>query len=143
MKKRLAESAIEAIIHISASLAIVGLVLIFVFIGKEALPVLLSKEVRQEAGLSRLFLPQSPEPGEPREFAWQPVSEIPKYSLLPLMAGTIKVTFVALFFALPLALGRPYSVPNSPLRGCARSSNPPSNSWPESHPWSWVSSLSW
>lgn len=105
MSKRLAESAIEAIIHISASLAIVGLVLIFVFIGKEALPVILSKEVRQEAGLSRMILPQSPEPGEPREFAWQPVSEIPKYSLLPLMAGTIKVTLVALFFALPLALG--------------------------------------
>ncbi|MBI4371109.1 MAG: phosphate ABC transporter permease subunit PstC [Elusimicrobia bacterium] len=105
MSRRAAESAIEAVIRVSASLAIVGLVLIFVFIGKEALPVLLSQEVRQEAGLSRLFLPQSPEPSEPKEFAWQPISAIPKYSLLPLLTGTIKATVVALLFALPLALG--------------------------------------
>jgi len=105
MRKKLAEPAIEAAIRISASLAIVGLVLIFVFIGKEALPVLTSAEARREAGLSKLFLPQSPEPGEPEEFAWQPVSEIPKYSLPPLMTGTIKVTLVALLFGIPLALG--------------------------------------
>ncbi|MBI4055982.1 MAG: phosphate ABC transporter permease subunit PstC [Elusimicrobia bacterium] len=105
MRKKITESVIEAIIHISASLAIVGLVLIFIFIGKEALHILTSSEVRQEAGLSRLFLPHSPEPGVPKEFAWQPVSDIPKYSLFPLMVGTLKVTLVALLFALPLALG--------------------------------------
>jgi phosphate transport system permease protein len=105
MRKKLSESAIEAVIRLSAALAIIGLILIFVFIGKEALPILTSDQARKEAGLSRLFLPQSPEPGEPKEFAWQPISDIPKYSLLPLMAGTIKVTLVALIFAIPLALG--------------------------------------
>lgn len=54
--------------------------------------------------MGRLFLPQSPEPGAPKEFAWQPVGDLPKYSLAPLVVGTLKVTLVALLFALPLAL---------------------------------------
>jgi phosphate transport system permease protein len=105
MRRSITEKIIESLIHLSAGLAIISLVLIFIFIGKEALPVLTSQEVRQEGGLSRLFLPHSPEPDAPKEFAWQPVSDIPKYSLFPLMAGTIKVTIVALLFAIPLALG--------------------------------------
>lgn len=92
---------IEALIHASALTAIVGLFLIFVFIGKEALPVLTSPEVRQEANLDKLFLPQQ----HGHRFSWQPVSVIPKYSLLPLFMGTLKVTIVALLFAIPLALG--------------------------------------
>ena len=105
MSRSIFEKIIETAIRASAALAILALALIFVFIGREALPVLTSAEVRREAGLSRLFLPQSPEPGAPREFSWQPVSEVPKYSLWPLIAGTVKVTAVALVFALPLALG--------------------------------------
>lgn len=91
----------ENIIRVSAFTAIVGLFLIFIFIGKEALPVLTSAEVKKEASLSQLFLPQE----GPRAFSWQPVSTIPKYSLLPLFMGTLKVTLVALLFAIPLALG--------------------------------------
>lgn len=105
MHKSLSERLIEGLIRLSAAVAIVGLVLIFIFIGKEALPLLTSHEVQQETTVSRLFLPQEPAPGEPKEFAWQPVSDIPKYSLLPLFIGTIKVTLVALLFAIPLALG--------------------------------------
>jgi phosphate transport system permease protein len=95
------EHVVEGAIRTSAFTAILGLFLIFVFIGKEALPILTSHAVRQEAGLSKLFLGQ----GEARSFSWQPVSTIPKYSLWPLFAGTLKVTFVAMLFALPLALG--------------------------------------
>jgi phosphate transport system permease protein len=84
----------------SAFLAIIFLVLIFIFIGKEALPVLTSAEIRQEADLSRLFLPQPPA----YEYTWQPVSEVPKYSLLPLFAGTLKVTLIATLLAIPLAV---------------------------------------
>ncbi len=105
MRRPWGEKVIEGIIHVSAAVAIVGLVLIFVFIGKEALPVLTSEEVRAEASLKKLLLPQSPEPGEPPIFSWQPVSDVPKYSLLPLMVGTVKVTLVALLFAIPLSLG--------------------------------------
>jgi phosphate transport system permease protein len=43
--------------------------------------------------------------GYPRpEYIWQPVSEIPKYNIVPLIIGSLKVTLVALLFAVPLAL---------------------------------------
>jgi phosphate transport system permease protein len=38
-------------------------------------------------------------------YIWQPVSDIPKYNIVPLIIGSLKVTFVALVFAVPLALG--------------------------------------
>lgn len=104
MRPRWAERLIEGAIRLSAGLAIVSLVLIFVFIGKEAVPLFTSAEARAEAGLDRLFLPQSGDDGE-KAMAWQPVSEVPKYSFWPLIVGTLKATFVALLFALPLALG--------------------------------------
>ncbi len=101
----LVERIIENAIRVSAGVAIVGLILIFVFIGKEALPLFTSAEARQEASLSKLFIAQVPEEGEPPSHMWQPVSELPKYSLWPLIIGTLKVTVVALVFAFPLALG--------------------------------------
>jgi phosphate transport system permease protein len=88
----------------SAAVAIISLILIFVFIGKEALPVFTSAEVRQEASLDKLFLPQVVGGSPVREFTWQPVSEVPKYSLLPLMVGTLKVTVIAVLIAIPLAV---------------------------------------
>ena len=39
------------------------------------------------------------------EYIWQPVSEVPKYNIVPLVIGSLKVTFVALLLAVPLALG--------------------------------------
>lgn len=101
MRRRWIEACIEGAIYLSAFTAIIGLFLIFIFIGKEALPILISPEIRQEANLSKLFMPQA----YSQRFSWQPVSMIPKYSLLPLFMGTIKVTIVALLFAIPLALG--------------------------------------
>lgn len=99
MKNKLFERFIESLIYISAFTAIIGLFLIFVFIGKEALPILTSPEIQKEASLSKIFMIQ----GE--HFSWQPVSTVPKYSILPLFMGTLKVTIVALLFAIPLALG--------------------------------------
>jgi phosphate transport system permease protein len=92
------------IIKGSAFLAIASLILIFIFIGKEALPVLTSKEVQEEASLSKLFLPQVKHVGEPAEFSWQPIAETPKYSLIPLLIGTLKVTLIAVLIAIPLAV---------------------------------------
>jgi phosphate transport system permease protein len=82
----------------------VSLVLIFIFIGKEALPIFTSSEVQKEASLAKLYLPQPAREGAQPEFTWQPVSEIPKYSLLPLFAGTLKVTIIAVLFAIPIAV---------------------------------------
>lgn len=39
----------------------------------------------------------------PRQI-WQPISTIPKYNIIPLIIGSLKVTIVALFFAVPFAL---------------------------------------
>jgi phosphate transport system permease protein len=99
---RLAAAAIKG----AAWTAILSLVLIFVFIGKEALPIFTSAEVREEADLGRLFLPQpvKAESVGKASFAWQPVSETPKYSLLPLLLGTLKATLIAVLIAIPLAV---------------------------------------
>lgn len=40
---------------------------------------------------------------EPK-YIWQPVSDIPKYNIVPLIIGSLKVTVVALIFAVPVAL---------------------------------------
>jgi len=36
---------------------------------------------------------------------WQPVSQIHKYNIVPLLIGSLKVTIIALLFSVPLALG--------------------------------------
>jgi phosphate transport system permease protein len=100
----LSDKLAALLIRGSAFVAILSLVLIFIFIGKEALPLLTSSAVHKEADLARLFLPQPPHPGAPGEFAWQPISQVPKYSLLPLFAGTLKVTVIAVIIAIPLSV---------------------------------------
>jgi phosphate transport system permease protein len=92
------------VIRGSAFLAILSLILIFIFIGKEALPIFTSAEIRQEANLGKLFMSQAAHVGADVEQTWQPVSDIPKYSLLPLLAGTLKVTIIAVLIAIPLAV---------------------------------------
>lgn len=42
---------------------------------------------------------------EKPEYIWQPVSEIHKYNIVPLIIGSLKTTLVAMLFAVPLALG--------------------------------------
>ena len=37
-------------------------------------------------------------------YIWQPVSPIPKFNIIPLILGSLKVTIVALIFSVPLAL---------------------------------------
>ncbi len=92
-------------IYCSALIAIAFIVLIFVFVGREALPIFWSDEVQREANLEKLFLPQQyGTPEVPLPYVWQPVSEVPKYSLMPLLIGTLKVTLVAMLFATPLGI---------------------------------------
>jgi phosphate transport system permease protein len=100
----IADAVASCVIKGSAFAAILALVLIFVFIGKEAVPIFTSAQVQEEANISRLVLPQSPRPGAAAEYTWQPVSAIPKYSLLPLLVGTLKVTVIAVLLAIPLAV---------------------------------------
>ena len=47
---------------------------------------------------------------------WQPVSEHPRYGLIPLFFGTLKVTLIAIFFAAPSPSWPPCIRPCSPLK---------------------------
>jgi phosphate transport system permease protein len=38
-------------------------------------------------------------------YVWQPISPIPKYNVVPLCLGSLKMSLVALLFSVPLALG--------------------------------------
>ncbi|OHE82433.1 MAG: phosphate ABC transporter permease subunit PstC [Verrucomicrobia bacterium GWF2_62_7] len=39
------------------------------------------------------------------EYIWQPVSEIPKFNIVPLIIGSLKATLVALLLSVPLGVG--------------------------------------
>ena len=103
-RRRLREGAIEGIVTAVALTGIAAVVLIFVFVGREALPVFTDAAVRAEASFSKMFLPQVVRAGHPAAFVWQPVSTIPKYSMIPLFVGTLKVTSVAMLVAAPLGI---------------------------------------
>jgi phosphate transport system permease protein len=104
-RRRATDFVARGLIYFSAIVAISLILLIFVFVGKEALPVFYSAAVHEEVTLETMFLPQSyGTPEAPLPYVWQPVSAVPKYSLKPLFLGTLKVTLVAMLFAMPLAI---------------------------------------
>lgn len=103
--RALQEWLIEKFIYLNAWLVIGFIVLIFFFIAREAIPLFYEPEGVAEVGWSRLFLAQNYGTSEaPLPYVWQPVGEVPKYSLMPLFLGTLKVTIIAMLFAVPLAL---------------------------------------
>lgn len=52
-----------------------------------------------------LLLPYQWSDYDKPEYIWQPVSQIHKYNIVPLIVGSLKATFVALLFSVPLSLG--------------------------------------
>jgi phosphate transport system permease protein len=93
------------LIFLNALVAISIILLIFVYVGKEALPIFFDHEIQKEASLEKLFTRQNyGTEDSPLPYVWQPVSEVPKYSIVPLFLGSLKVTLIALFFAAPLAV---------------------------------------
>jgi len=87
-----------------ACTAIAAVALIFLFLAREAFPILTSSAIHEEVTLGKMIAPQPWREGEPPYYAWQPVSKVPKYSLLPLLVGTFKVAIIALLFAVPVAV---------------------------------------
>jgi phosphate transport system permease protein len=79
--------------------------LIFIFIFKESIPIFTSAKVQSEASLDKMTFKQQYYEGREPKWSWQPNSEVPKYSLLPLFLGTLKAAIVAMLFAVPLAVG--------------------------------------
>ncbi len=102
---RLRDLIFSKIIQFHALSAIAIILLIFIYVGKESLPIFFDKEIKKEANLGLIFLPQHYGTEDaPLPYFWQPVSEVPKYSIVPLFVGTLKVTWIALMFAAPLAV---------------------------------------
>src|ERR1700722_507762 len=100
------ELAIEGVIRVVALLSIAAILLILLFVGKEALPLLTSVDVHREVTFGGLFAPaHASGGGSELLYSWQPVSEVPKYNVLPLIVGSLKVTLVSLVFAVPLSVG--------------------------------------
>lgn len=102
--RQLREKLIEGVITLVGLTGIAALLLIIVFVGKEALPLFFDADMLKEASLDKLFLPQVVREGKPAVFMWQPVSSVPKLSMIPLFLGTLKVTVVAMLVATPLGL---------------------------------------
>jgi phosphate transport system permease protein len=98
----LGERAAEIAIHVVALLSIAAILLILFFVGKEALPLFTSAEVHKEVSPLSMLLPIQRDGHS--LYMWQPVSDVPKYNVLPLIAGSVKVTLVALVFAVPLSV---------------------------------------
>ncbi len=103
-RRQLRETAIEAVITLVALTGIAAVVLIFVFVAREALPLLHDPEIAKEVDFGRMFLPQVWREGRPASFVWQPVGQVPKFSMIPLFVGTLKVTFVAMLAATPVGV---------------------------------------
>ncbi len=100
LREKLIEGAITAV----AFTGVVAIFLILIFVAKEALPLFFDPEALKEMSLSKMFLPQVLKPGKPATLVWQPVSEIPKVSLIPLFIGTLKVSAVGMMIAAPLGV---------------------------------------
>jgi phosphate transport system permease protein len=97
--------AAEWLLRILAVSAVVAIVLILVFIAKEAAPIFYSAVVREEVTLSKMWVPQLWPGYDESGSIWQPVSDIPKFGVWPLILGTLKVTVVSMMVAVPLGIG--------------------------------------
>jgi phosphate transport system permease protein len=98
-------AAAEIVIKIMALSAIAAVILIFVFVAKEALPLLYSGAIHKEVTLRQMWLAQQWPGYDAPDYIWQPVSEVAKYGVWPLVVGTIKVSAIAMMFGAPLGIG--------------------------------------
>lgn len=123
-RKRIVEFLIEKAIQGVAYISLIFICLIFVFVFREAYPIFTQKaqavqtEVTgaaesygDETGLTpsndAVELVQNEHDFSPTDLAgktWQPVSLDPKYGLIPLLLGSLKVTLIALLLAGPIGI---------------------------------------
>ena len=88
--RKLRNNLMTGLFSIAGWVAIVFIALIFLFTFKETAGVLNAHAMRD------FFLADPP--------VWQPTSDIPKLSLIPIMLGTLKATVVGLLFACPIGV---------------------------------------
>ncbi len=103
--RRWIDGAMTVLFSSTGAVAIVFIFLIFLFTFKEAAPVFTDPEVRKEANVSAFFVKAKPDAQTFEErYVWQPTSDEPKVSMIPLLLGTFKSTFIALLFACPVGV---------------------------------------
>jgi phosphate transport system permease protein len=98
-------AVVEWGLRVLAASAVLAIALILIFIAKEAAPILYSAGIRAEVTLSKMWFSQAWPGYDESASVWQPVSEIPKFGLWPLITGTVKVTIVSMAVAVPLGVG--------------------------------------
>ena len=92
-RRRLYDRLAEVGITVVALIAIAVILLIFVYVGREALPLVWGTSEGVTLASPFSF-----------PYSWQPVSTVPKYNVFPLIIGTLKVTLIAMLMGVPLAL---------------------------------------
>jgi phosphate transport system permease protein len=126
--RRFWEGALEQGIRLVAIICVLIIFLIFVFVFKEAAPILTGKlqtthavvedlgemesygEAPEETELHVELVQREAGEGEKLDLphlagpTWQPTSLTPRFGLLPLFVGTLKVTLVALLIAVPVGV---------------------------------------
>ncbi len=123
-KFRFSDWFAERFIKVVAFMSIAFVALIFIFVFREAFPVF-RMDVIQKVGSENLVQerygeePLTPATANPVSGSdikvskpsstllarvWMPVSDNPRYGLIPLFLGTLKVTLIALLFAAPIAI---------------------------------------
>lgn len=95
----------EKIITLLAFAAIAAILLIFVFIAREAFPMFWEASFRDEIQFRDLFVAKQWRGYDHAAFIWQPVGEPAKFNVLPLFVGSLKVTVLSMLFSVPLAIG--------------------------------------
>lgn len=95
----------EQLIRVLAFSAIASIVLIFVFIAREAVPMLWDAEFAREVRLVDLFAPRKWAGYAEASYIWQPVGREMKLNIVPLFLGSLKVTVLAMAISVPLGIG--------------------------------------
>lgn len=88
--RRILNALMTGVFSVAGWIAIVFISLIFLFTFKETMPVF------DLANMRAFFFAETP--------VWQPTSEVPKLSFVPIMLGTLKATVVGLLFACPVGV---------------------------------------
>lgn len=124
-KFRLSEFIVENVIKAISLISFTIIILIFLFVFKESLPIFSQKEkseLKEELKTESYGEEPTIEINQSNNSSlenslndeatiknllgkeWQPIGENPKYGLLPLFIGSIKVTLIALLIGAPLAI---------------------------------------
>lgn len=103
-RRRLLDRSMVGLFSLAGLAAILIIFLIFVFTFKESAAIFTDPLVMEEANLREFFFTAREGETIVDRYIWQPTARDPKMSLIPLVLGTLKSTFVALLFACPIGV---------------------------------------